>query len=65
MDVNSSSSESEIENKPDDIISLDDITESSEICISDDNCMEIQLSERERLEMEIGTYLLTNVFVNE
>lgn len=55
MDVNSSSSESEIENKPDDIISLDDITESSEICISDDNCMEIQLSERERLEMEIGT----------
>ncbi|GLV45031.1 hypothetical protein CBL_14396 [Carabus blaptoides fortunei] len=53
LDVNSSSSESEIETKPDDIISLDDITESSEICISDDNCMEIQLSERERLEMEI------------
>lgn len=50
----STSSESAEEKKTDDIeiISLDDITSDSEIFISDDNCMEIRLSETERLELE-------------
>lgn len=50
----STSSESAEERRTDDIeiISLDEITSDSEIFISDDNCMEIQLSETERLELE-------------